>query len=81
MVGGFNALMDGSSVAHNYALMVLILHIIIATITLIVWFITLIRVKKFLALGIHKKLGRISFVGIVLTSLSGIWVYLLLFVY
>jgi len=81
MAGGFDALMDGSSVSHNYAFFVLMLHIAIATATLIIWFMTLIRAKKFLALGIHKKLGQISFVGIVFTSLSGIWVYLLLFVY
>ena len=79
--GGFNSFMDGSSVSHNYALLVLMIHIVIAVITLIIWFTTLIRAKKFLALGIHKKLGRISFMGIVLTSLSSMWVYLILFVY
>ncbi len=81
MAGGFDALMDGSSVSHNYAFFVLILHIAIATATMIIWFMTLIRAKKFLALGIHKKLGQFSLIGIVFTSLSGIWVYLLLFVY
>jgi len=79
--GGFNAFMEGSSVSHNYAFFILVLHIAIAMITLILWFATLIRAKRFLALGIHKVLGRISFIGIVLTSLSGIWVYLILFVY
>ena len=79
--GGFNTFMDGSSVSHNYAFFVLILHIIIAVITLLIWGASLIRVKKFLATGVHKALGRISFVGIVLTSLSAIWVYLILFVY
>jgi len=79
--GGFNSFLDGSSVSHNYAFFVLILHIAISVVSLILWFITLIRVKKFLALGIHKRLGKISFIGIVLTSLSGIWVYLILFVY
>lgn len=81
MAGGFDALMDGSSVSHNYAFFVLILHIIIATLTLVLWFISLIRVQRFLAQGIHKRLSRLLFLGIVLTSFSGIWVYLLLFVY
>ena len=31
--GGFNAFMDGSSVSHNYAFFVLILHIVIATVS------------------------------------------------
>jgi len=79
--GGFKAFMDGSSVSYGYAFFVLIFHIIIATSTLILWFITLIRVKKFLPAGGHKLLGKITFVGITLTSLTGIWVYLLLFVY
>ncbi len=79
--GGFNAFMDGSSVSDDYAFFVLILHIIIASITLILWAITLFRVKKLLPNGGHKLLGRITFIGIVFTSLSGIWVYFLLFVY
>jgi len=79
--GGFNAFMDGSSVTHGYAFFVLLLHIAIAVITLGVWGTTLIRAKYFLTTGLHKVLGRISFVGIILTSLSGIWVYLILFVY
>ncbi|MEA3227540.1 MAG: DUF420 domain-containing protein [Campylobacterota bacterium] len=79
--GGFNAFMDGSSISYNYAFFVLILHILIAVTTLILWFITLIRVKKFLPSGGHKLLGKITFVGITFTSLSGIWVYFLLFVH
>ena len=81
MGGGFNAFMEGSSVGHNYAFFVLMLHIVIAIVTLIIWFTTLIRTKKFLATGVHKLLGHISFIGIVLTTLSAIWVYLLLFVF
>ena len=37
--------------------------------------------KKHLVNNKHKKMARATFTGIVLTSLSGIWVYLLLFVY
>ena len=79
--GGFNSFMDGSTVAYSYAFFVLMLHIVIAVITLIIWFMTLIKAKKYLALGIHKKLGKITFLGIVLTALSSMWVYLLLFVF
>jgi len=79
--GGFKAFMDGSGVSHDYAFFVLLFHIAIATITIILWFIAIFRVKKFLKTGVHKLFGRIVFVGIVLTSLTGIWVYLILFVY
>ncbi|MEA2100731.1 MAG: DUF420 domain-containing protein [Campylobacterota bacterium] len=81
MGGGFDAFMDGSSVSHSYALFVLVFHIMIAVLTLIVWFTTLIRVKKFLASSLHKTLGRISFIGVVLTSFTGIWVYFILFIF
>ncbi len=81
MGGGFKTFMEGSSVSHDYALIVLILHIIISTLTLFIWGFTLLRAKTHLKIGTHKKYGRRTFVGVVLTSLSGIWVYLLLFVY
>ena len=79
--GGFDAFMEGSTVSHNYAFIVLIIHIVIAVITLFLWTMTILRVKKHLANNKHKKMARATFTGIVLTSLSGIWVYLLLFVY
>jgi len=79
--GGFNAFMDGSSVSHNYAFFVLLFHIAVSVVALLVWFATLFKANKWLKLGIHKKLGQISYVGIVMTSLTGIWVYLILFVY
>jgi len=79
--GGFNAFMEGSQVSHGYAFFVLMLHIAIAVATILIWGTSLFRAKKFLATKVHKLLGQISFVGILLTSLSGIWVYFLLFVF
>jgi putative membrane protein len=79
--GGFNAFMDGSGVEHNYAFIVLVFHIAISVITLIVWITTLLMAKKQLKLKKHKRAGRVTLFGVVLTSLTGIWVYLLMFVY
>lgn len=79
--GGFDSFIEESSVAHNYALIVLIVHILIAVVTLFMWILALGRAKKYLREGKHKEMGKITFSGIVLTSLSGIWVYMLLFVY
>lgn len=79
--GGFKAFIEGSSVSHNYAVIVLIIHIIIATLTLFIWTFTLLRAKTHLNHNTHKRNGKFTFVGVILTSLSGIWVYLLLFVY
>lgn len=79
--GGFDTFIKDSSVGHNYAFMVLIIHIIIAVGTLFVWIMALTRAKKYLREGKHIQMGKMTFSGIVLTSLSGIWVYMLLFVY
>jgi len=89
MEGGYKNLMEGSSVSHDYLVYVLIFHIIISVITLILWVMTLYyakRYKKQSALpGIysdtHKKDGIRTFVGILLTMLTGAWVYALLFVF
>lgn len=79
--GGFKTFIEGSSVSHDYVFIVLILHIIIATITLFIWGFTLLRAKGHLENGTHKRNGRRAFIGVIFTSLSAIWVYLLLFVY
>lgn len=80
-VGGFNTFMKASGVSHDYAFIVLILHIIISIITVVIWAMAIFKANMFLRLKMHRKIGLITFGGIVLTSLSGIWVYFLLFVY
>jgi len=87
--GGFKSFMEESHTPHNYALWVLIIHIIIAVISLFLWTKTLLQARKsnkshklpgsFSAS--HKKAGIYTFIGIFLTGFTGIWVYLLLFVY
>jgi len=88
--GGYEAFAAGSQVSHPYLITVLILHIVIATATLGIWASTLIHAYRESRRGgilpgvgshAHKKAGLRTFWGITLTSLSGIWVYMLLFVY
>ncbi|WP_310441991.1 DUF420 domain-containing protein [Sulfurimonas sp.] len=79
--GGFNTFMQGSGVSHDYAFVVLIFHIIVSVIALIVWGLTIFRAKKQLQSGTHRKAGLVTFAGVILTSLTGIWVYFLMFVY
>ncbi len=87
--GGFEKFMEGSNTAHNYALYVLLFHIAIAVISLVVWTITMWKARKSLKAGSlpgadslsHKKAGQFTFIGIFLTAFTGIWVYVLLFVY
>ncbi len=89
MEGGYKNLMEGSSVSHDYLLYVLIFHIMISVVTLVLWIITLYRgnrdKKQSTLPGLysqsHKKDGQRTFVGIILTMLTGAWVYMLLFVF
>ena len=80
-VGGFKSFMEGSSVAHDYAFIVLIFHIMVSVITLIIWTTTLVMAKKQLQLNKHKRAGWLTFIGVTLTMLTGMWVYMILFVY
>ena len=85
--GGFNGFIEGSSVSHTYAFYVLIFHIIVAVIGFGIWANTLIHARKDsknttlpgLYSDSHKKAGKRAFLWIVLTSVTGIWVYILLF--
>ena len=87
--GGFDAFMEKSSISHSYALWVLVVHIIIAVLTLGIWISTMYSSMKDSnnnnlpgrASLAHKKAGIRTFIGIFLTSFTGIWVYLLLFIY
>jgi len=87
--GGFDAFMQNSNTSHTYALWVLITHIIIATISLIIWtktiFIAYRETRNSKLPGRfseeHKKAGIYTFIGIFLTGITGLWVYILLFVY
>jgi len=89
VAGGYKHLMEGSSVGHDYFIYVLIFHIIISVITLIIWVMTLMRAKRYkrnhtlpgMNARAHKKDGQRTFIGIILTMLTGGWVYALLFVY
>ncbi len=87
--GGFDAFVSDTGVSPTYALIVLILHILIAITTLYFWTLTLLRAnysytKKELpgrGTNSHKFVAIKAVLGIILTSLTGIWVYLLLFVF
>ncbi len=89
MEGGYKNLMEGSSVSHDYLLYVLIFHIIISVITLILWVKTIYTGKRYKNQSrlpgryseAHKKDGQRTFIGIILTMLTGAWVYALLFVF
>lgn len=79
--GGFKYFIEGTHLSHEYVFVVLMFHIAISVITLFIWSTQLFMAKKLLAAKAHKKLGLFTFAGVVMTSLTGIWVYMLLFIY
>jgi len=88
--GGYEAFVQHTTVSHAYLFVVLIIHIVISMLTLGIWTSTLLKAYKGSKRGgilpgvgsyAHKRAGMRTFMGIVLTSLTGIWVYLLLFVF
>ena len=89
MGGGYEAFVKNTHVSHDYLFVVLMIHIVISVLTLGIWISTIFRARSDSSQGglpgnysaSHKKSGIRTFIGIVLTSLTGIWVYLLLFVF
>lgn len=79
--GGFKYFIENTNLSHDYIFTVLVFHIAISIITLIIWTLTITMTKKQLATKTHKKSGIFTFIGVIATSLTGIWVYTLLFVY
>ena len=88
MAGGFEFYMKGSSIDTTKAFYFLIFHISIATITLLMWFATMKfasadskrRALPGLYSSTHKKSGMRLAIGILLTSVTGVGVYYMLFI-
>ena len=87
--GGYEAFVQNTQVSHDYLFVVLMIHIVISVLTLGIWASTLFRARSDSSQGglpgnysaSHKKAGFRTFIGISLTSLTGIWVYILLFMF
>ena len=87
--GGFNSFIEGNPRSVTLMLVVLVIHIIISTATTIYWAKTLWQAYGHYQDGSlpggfsvrHIARAKLTLIGIFLTALTGIWVYLLLFVY
>jgi putative membrane protein len=87
--GGFETFAKESSLSKTFLFEFLLLHIVISVVTVFWWTKTIISgMKAYRAETLpgktsvsHRKAGLQSTVGIFLTSLTGLWVYLFLFVY
>ena len=87
--GGFETFVQESSLSARFIFYFLIVHIAISLVTMVWWSRTLIvgvlAYRKQTLPGVdsaaHKRLGLQSVWGIFLTSLTGLWVYLFMFVF
>ena len=87
--GGFRSYVDTSHWPRVVLFTVLILHILIAVLTVLWWARTLARANRHYRHGNlpggytlrHIRAGSLTAIGIFLTSLSGLWIYLMLFVF
>jgi len=82
--GGFETFKSGTLVNDSYLKIVLIMHILVAVLAFILWSKTVIVVtinylKGTLNFSKHKKSAQFVYFLITLTALTGIWVYILLF--
>jgi len=85
MEGGFFVLMDQSTFRYTPLLIFLLVHIIIATMTIVSWvyliFTSYVSYKKGTLIAHHAKLARYTVGGICITSTMGIMIYLAIFVF
>lgn len=83
VAGGYKSLSEGSQVGHIYLLAVLIVHIMIAVSNIAIWSYTIFSARKNSVEHPrrHKRYGMLTFYSLCATSITGIWVYLLLFVF
>jgi putative membrane protein len=87
--GGFETFVQGSPLSESFVFGVLLVHILISAVTLAWWVRTIVKAMRAHSNAAlpgadtsgHKKAGIQTAVGIFLTSLSGVAVYFLLFVF
>ena len=85
--GGFNAFMEQSNADYLYMLIFLILHILVAFGSVILYSLLMyssfkeFRLKSEPVVKSHKKLGRVVYLGMSVTSISGVLIYYFLFVF
>ena len=89
MSGGFLAFSEESAVPFTFLTVFLIVHILIALVTVVAWAALIYTASRnYVATGsgkpdfsTHKLRGKQVFVGICITSLMGCMIYLFLFVF
>lgn len=85
--GGFSEYIKTANVNETFMFLFLVVHILIALVSVVAWSILIYSAVKEFKLGAkpfvksHKKLGMLVYIGMSITSLMGVMIYYFLFVY
>jgi len=85
--GGFSFFMQHSHVNYNFMIIFLLIHIIIAFVSVSAYSLLIyssireFRLKKEALIKNHKKFGMLVYLGMSLTSITGVMIYYFLFIY
>ena len=85
--GGFSSFMQSSNAHPTYMMIFLVMHILTALVSVVLYSVLIysaykeFKLKKEPIVKNHKKLGKLVFLGMTLTSLSGLLIYYFLFIY
>ena len=85
--GGFSAFMQTSNANMTYMTLFLVLHILIALVSVVLYFLVIysayreIKLHKEPLIYNHKLMGRLVFLGMSITSVMGTTIYYFLFIY
>lgn len=87
MSGGFSKHMEDANINETFMVGFLIMHILIALVSVVLWTILIYSAVKEYKLKhkpivkSHKKLGMIVYGGMTMTSFTGVLIYYFLFIY
>jgi len=85
--GGFSAFMEQSNANTTFMIIFLLVHILIAIATVVLYSILIYsaikeyKLKSAPIVKSHKKLGKLVFLGMSITSFMGVLIYYFLFIY
>ena len=85
--GGFAFFMQDSNVNYSFMIVFLLFHIIVALVSVVAYsFLIYSSIKEFrLKSGVliknHKKFARLVYLGMTVTSITGVMIYYFLFIY
>jgi len=85
--GGFSFFMQHSNANYTFMIIFLLIHIVIAFVSVSAYSLLMyssvreFRLKKEALIKNHKKFGMLVYLGMTLTSITGVMIYYFLFVY